>query len=90
LKIGFVNIIGEVRDRNSKKLGTIKDGTVVNAYLQTIFKYDQSTIRDGSGRLIYRFTSDSVRNSSGQLLIKYEEIELTVILAFLCFLYSDI
>jgi len=89
LKMGRVSMNGEVRDRSGKKFGVIKDGRVVNANSQTICKYDSGTVRDNNGRLIYRITSDTVRNASGQLLLKYEEIGLTDLLAFLCFFYAE-
>ena len=90
-KIGSINSDGIVRNSSHKKLGTIQDRKVVNGNGMTIFKYDVGgTVRDKNGRLTYRIGNSDVRNSSSKLIMKYESIELTHLIGFLCFFYPDV
>ena len=95
---------GEIRDSNSRSLGSINiDGTVRNSNgkkLGTIQDGrvvnengltidDSGTFRDSNGRLMFRINNGSIRNSSSKLLFKYKDIELTHLMAFLYFFNSD-
>ena len=91
-KIGTIYNDGVVRNSNHKKLGTIQDGKVVNGNGLTIFRYNGSgTVRDKTSRIIYRIGSNGdIRNSSSQLILKYENIEITHLIGYLCFFHYDI
>ena len=89
-KLGSISSDGTVRNNSGKKLGTIQDGRILNENGLTIFKYDDSgTVRDRNGRLIYKISNGEIRNSSSKLLFKYEDIELTHLIAYLCFFNFD-
>ena len=89
-KLGSIGSDGTVRNSDGMKLGTVKDGKVINENGLTIFKFDVSgIIRDGNGRLIYRISTGDIRNSSSELLLKYENIELTHLIGYLCFYIYD-
>jgi hypothetical protein len=85
-KLGSIASDGTVRNYSSKKLGTVQESRVINENSQTLFKYDDSgTVRDRNGMLLYRINNGDIRNSSSKLLFKYGGIELTHLLAYLCF-----
>ena len=88
-KMGTIFSDGVVRNSSGEKLGTIQDDKVINENAATIFKYDSSgTVRDKNGRLIYRIGNGDIRNSSSKLMFKFEGIDESYLIGYLCFFYN--
>lgn len=87
-KIGTIYSDGVVRNSSGEKLGTIQDDKVVDDNGATVFKYDSGTVRDKNGRLIYRIAHGDIRSSSNKLMFKFEGIDESYLIGYLCFFYN--